>query len=219
VNERGSTDRPDAAPQPDASAGSLDAYMAKNRARFTEDALRRAALDAGNPHEAVDAAIARTRPLERAGGRARVSRNLFLAYLAVYLVLDALMLINPNNGRDSFVDARVVGIVFLSISLGLSYIASLVWIASRRLFWGILGLLVAASGAVTLNSSSASLPLGLVLLVAGGSLMAAVEILRRRGSPAPASTGVLLSMPLLLLLAVGGACVASGLPLNGGFLQ
>lgn len=205
------TDPNGAAPTNSGSAD-LETYIRENRDAFTEDALRRQALAAGHPHDAVEAALTATRTAEVPVDRGRVVRNVFLVYLAVYLILDVLMLINPAIQTSGYM--RGIGIIVLSIGLGAAFIASLVWIASRRLFIGLVGLGIAIFSIFSLSSAGVVdivAPLGLAAL--GVGLAVAAARLGRTGAPASPSIQLLLVVPVLLLLAVGGTCVISGLPI------
>jgi hypothetical protein len=197
---------------PAGSETDLEAYMRANRAALTEAALRRAALDAGHSPEAVDAALAATRNVGVPAATGATVRRIFVIYLAVYLILDALMLVNPaNQGTGLLGDTRGLGVLILSIALGVGFLASLVWVANRYAFWLLIGALLAVSGLGSMANNGIS---GIVSLVAGGALIAFTVVVARRGGPrSMPSTELLLSMPLLILLVVGGACVASGLPI------
>jgi hypothetical protein len=200
------------ASDPPAGGSDLQGYMRANRATVTEDALRRAALSAGHSPEAVDAALAATRDVGAPASGGSVVRRIFLSYLAVYLILDVLMLVNPANKQSGFLgDASGIGIVILSVALGGGFLASLIWIASRRTFWLLLGVGIALSGLATLSNSAVA---GIVSVGIGGALaLAALTYARRQSAPSAASTELLMSMPLLILLAIGGACLATGLPI------
>ena len=197
----------------------LDAYLQANRSRYTEDALRAAAIAAGNDPAKVDEALVRTRELAIPPtiDRGRLGRNIFLAYLGVYVVLAALIFVNPaNEDTGGFLgDVRGIGIFVLSMALGGGVIASLVWIASRRLFWAALGMAVAVYAlAILVNPYSGAPIYGAALLVIGiGLVVGAARVGIRPGVPAMPTMGLLLSLPLLILVAVGGICVVSGLPI------
>jgi ABC-type uncharacterized transport system permease subunit len=120
-------------------------------------------------------------------------------------------------------DARAIGIIFLSVALGGAFVASLVWVASRRLFIGLVGGGIAISSLSSLATNlRGDLPLAanvvgvaITLLIAGAGVALAVAAARVGRTPAPAapSSELLIVVPILLLLAVGGTCVASGLPI------
>jgi hypothetical protein len=211
----------DAAP---AGASELETYIRANRVRFTEDALRRQALAAGHPPSVVEAALAATRDAGAPVDRGRIVRNVFLTYLAVYLALDFLMLVNPANVTGGFLgDTRAIGILILSMALGAAFIASLVWVASRRLFIGLVGAAIAISTLTSLPSSLlvdspllasvVRIAVTLLIVAAGVGLAIAAARVGRTTTPASPSTELLMVVPILLLLAVGGACLASGLPI------
>ena len=197
---------------------SLEDYIRANRATVTEDALRTAAIAAGHAPEAVDAALVATRDVRPPADLGGVVRRVFFIYLAVYLVLDALMLINPANRGSGFLgDTRGIGIVILSMALGAGFVGSLVWIRSRRAFFLIIGCGLIVYGLSILTGYQPTLVVALAVVGLGAAL--AIAALRYRPSPvgpsAP-SIELLMSMPLLILLAVGGTCLASGLPLGRG---
>jgi hypothetical protein len=218
------TERMDGAMPPDRPSD-LETYIRENRASFTEDALRRQALAAGHPPEAVEAILAATRSAGPRVDRGRVVQRIFLTYLAVYLILDVLMLINPaNQGGSGFLgDVRGIGILFLSMALGGAFIASLVWVGSRRLFWALVGagiVVASLSGLRGIFGGDAPPDVPLIAIVAplvaavvGAGLAVAAARVGRSAAPASPSTELLMVVPLLLLLAIGGTCVVSGLPI------
>jgi hypothetical protein len=209
---------PVSAPPPPADTTPLLDYFRANRDAYTEDALRHAALVAGNAPADVEAAIVATRPSPAAPvDRGIAVRNVFLWYLGVFSVLTVLMLINPSNANSGgfFGDVRPLGVTILAGSLGLAFIASLVWIASRRVFIALVGVYVVFTGVTMVNSSAAlNMLSGAVFLGIGFVIIvAAWKVGARPGVPAAPSTSLLMLVPMLMLLAVGGMCVASGLPL------
>ena len=194
----------------------LEGYFRANRATVTEAALRHAAIEAGHDPAVVDATIAATR--ERPpGDRGVATRRVFIAYLAVWLVLDALMLINPANTSSGFIDARGAGILILSVALGAAFLVSLVWIGNRRLFGLLLGLGFIGYGAFAIlpaiQYGASTLFPGLVAAVVGVVILAVTVRSPRTSSPSTTSMELLMVVPLLILLVIGGICVASGLPI------
>jgi hypothetical protein len=208
------SEQPPQPPASDPSAGGsdLEGYLRANRATVTEDALRRAALSAGHSPEAVDAALTATRDVAAPASGGSVVRRIFLSYLAVYLILDVLMLVNPANKQSGFLgDASGIGIVILSVALGGGFLASLIWIASRQAFWLLVGVGIALAGLSALANSPIAAIVGVGI---GGALaLASLTYGRGRSAPSAASAELLVSMPLLILLVIGGACVATGLPI------
>jgi hypothetical protein len=207
-------------PAPAAPRGSpLLEYVRANRAAFTEDALRRAALAAGNSLVDVESALAATREPDPPADRGRAVRNVFLWYLGVFALLAVLMLINPANSRsDSFGDVRGLGIMLLAMSLGACFVGSLVWIASRRIFWAIVGAGIAFVGidmiATTLSSPyGPGFPVSLAILGIGVAVIVAALKVARTAMPARPSMTLLMLLPMLALLVIGGTCVATGLPI------
>jgi hypothetical protein len=204
----------------------LESYIRENRSRFTEDVLRRQALAAGHPSAAIEAALASTRDLAPPVDRGSVVKKVFIWYLGVYLILDVLMLINPANVQGGFLgDMRGIGILILSLTLGAAFVASLIWIASRRLFVALVGVGIALSTLSSLAGMLAysgdpdyaaplvAIVVSLVIVGLGVGLAVAAFRIGRTGAPASPSTQLLMVVPFLMLLAVGGTCVVSGLPI------
>ncbi|MCI0344218.1 MAG: hypothetical protein L0221_02080, partial [Chloroflexi bacterium] len=173
---------------------------------------RAAAIAAGHAPADVDAALAATRAFVHPIDRGTIVRNVFVAYLAVYLILDLLMLINPANRSGGFLgDVSGIGIVILSLALGAGFVASLIWIANPRAFWLIAGVVIAAYGVGAIAWSPL---IALVSVGIGGALAVAAVKVGRAGAPGRTpSRELLLLMPILILVGVGGACVVSGLPI------
>jgi hypothetical protein len=199
----------------DKGDSSLEAYIRANRGLYTEAALRSQALAAGHSPDAVDAALAATRDLQQPVNVGRVVRRVFLIYLAVYLILDALIFINPANRDSGFLgDLRGIGILILSLALGGGFVASLVWIASRRGFFFVIGCGLVLYGISLLTGYQPTLFVALVVVGLGMALaLAALRYRRTSAARSGVSVELLMLMPLLILLAVGGACVVSGLPI------
>jgi hypothetical protein len=204
-------------PVPDATTPLVD-YVRANRDAFTEDALRQAALAAGNSPADVEAAIAATRAgVPRPADRGRAARIVVTWYVGVFAVLAVLMLVNPaNHSSGSIGDISGIGTLILLLSLGAALIASLVWIASRRAFVALVGVGVILTGLSLISgggTTSGLLP-ALAWIVVGVVILAvAARVGLRPGVPASPSMELLLLIPMLMLLAVGGVCVASGLPI------
>jgi hypothetical protein len=198
-------------PTPPAAAGpdSLEQYFRENQGRITEDALAERARAAGHTDAAIAAALESTRALPPAAG-GRAVRAIIVSYGIVFAVLSLAMLANSSQSRGEFMPDGRGGIFILAISLGVAGLASLVWVASRRAFWSILSVPAFVAGLSALGSS----PIwGLALI--GGSIGVLWLMWRSdwRDVGTRADIGVLLLVPMLLLLGVGGICLASGLPL------
>jgi len=202
---------------PAASGGSaeLDAYVAANAGTFTDDVLYSVLVAAGHPPEDVRLALASASTHLRPHSAApQAVRRILAAYVAVFALLSAGMLL---NGRPAgyLMPSTEGGIQILAGSLGVALVASLVWVASRRLFGVfVLALVVAYGLGAALRSGWLSL-IGLVtVLVMGGVVL--MRQPRRVGIGGEASLALLLAIPVLMLLVVAGICVASGLPIPGG---
>jgi hypothetical protein len=206
----GSEGGPDPAPSAD-----LEAYVAANAGRFTDDVLYSTLVAAGHSPEHVRSALARASARLRPQSAApQAVRRILAAYGAVFALLSAGMLLNGRSAGYLMPDAEG-GIRILAMSLGVTLVASLIWVANRRLF-GILMLALAAAYLLGAGSGSGLLSLvGLVIvLVVGGVVLARQS--RRSASGGEATLALLLAIPLLMLFVVAGICVASGLPIPGG---
>lgn len=206
-------------PSPDAtptSPNALDAYVAANAARYTEEALYSTLVAAGYPADDVRAALANAaanlRP-QRTGTRA--VRTILVGYVAVFALLSAGMLLNHRSGGPLMPNAEG-GIGILAMSLGVCFAASLIWVASRRLFVIIFLIFIALYGAGALTSGGGSSVISLIIVAFA---IGGVVVLLRRPQPARVvgepELGLLLLLPVILLLGVAGICVASGLPIPG----
>jgi hypothetical protein len=200
--------------QPAAPVDPLDEYIRVNYNRYSEAALRQAALAAGNSPAAVDAALGRYRQLPVAKGpEQRAARTTLIAYIAVFAVLSIGMVLNDLIGSSPS-GGSIIGIVVLGIVLAIGYALSYLWLRSRR------GGLIVVGGIVALFGLSNLTYGGIVALAAvlvGGAMAAGpIFVGSQRGAQFGQSAAVLLSIPLLILFAIGGACVATGLPLPQG---
>jgi len=208
---------PEAGP---ASRADLDAYLAANSGRFTDEALYATLVAAGHAPDDVRAGLKRAWALRRESPTQRARRTILIAYFGVFAVLSIGMLLN-GRGRGYLMPDAAGGIALLAGSLGVALVASFVWVASRRLFGLLILLLVVAYGVSALASGAGAVPLSLlIVLVFGGGL---VLLGRRKGSGiagvggggVETDIGVLLVLPLLLLIGIAGLCLASGLPIPG----
>lgn len=201
-----------------AAHSDLDAYIAANAGRFTEDALTKALVAAGHSPEDVRAALARTSAQRSPSPAPRAVRTILISYVAVFALLSLGMLLNGRPAGHLMPDAAG-GIGLLALSLGAAFVTSLVWVATRRGFLILAGVAFVAS----LVSGSGSGLVGLIIffVLAGGALLALRRMtaggggsaVRGGGQPAMA---VLLALPMLLLIGIAGTCLASGLPVPGG---
>jgi len=194
----------------DGEERSLEAYIRENRGAVTEDALRAAAIAAGHPPEAVDAALVATRPTRPPVDRRRITRVVFAAYLVVFGVLAILMSANADqSGMEGY---QSLAIMVLAGALFVGFLFASSWIAGSRLPMIVLGLGIALFGLGNLSGLAAG---GLLAAGFGLILVFAAASYGERIRMGP-STELLMIVPLLLLLAIGGACLATGLPLGRG---
>ena len=188
--------------------------MTANAGRFTDEALYSALVAAGHSPEAVRSALARASSQLRPRSAApQAIRRILVAYIAVFALLAAGMLLN-DRPRGYLMPSAEGGIQLLAGSLGFALVASLIWVASRPFFGVfILALIVAyALGATTASGWLALIGLVTVLIIGG-------VVIRRQPRPPvinQVSLALLLAIPLLMLFVVAGICVASGLPIPGG---
>jgi hypothetical protein len=193
----------------------LDSYVAANAGKFTDEILYSTLVAAGHSPEDVRSALASASAhLRPQSATPQAVRRILLLYLGVFALLSAGMLL---NGRPAgyLMPTHEAGIQILAWSLGVTLVASLIWVASRRLFsLCVVALFVGwALGASTSSGSVALVGLVIVLVVGGVVL---VRQPRRVGIGGEASLALLLAIPMLMLFVVGGICVASGLPIPGG---
>jgi len=203
----------DQAPGPQAGdRAAIDAYVAANAGRYTDEAITAVLIQAGHSPDEVRASIAaaasdeRTRP-----ATPRAVRTIIAAYVVTYLLLSAGMLLNSSHPSSTYMPTAAGGIGLLALSLGIAFVLSMIWVASRRGFV-IVVVLVAAVSVFSSLTSGGVISIGILLVL----VVAIVWLVRRRGSTGvrtDTALGVLLAIPILLLLVVGGICVASGLPI------
>ena len=199
---------PEATP---AGESPLETYIRANAGRYSEAALRRAALAAGNDPRLVDAALARYGHDAGRTATRTATRATRIVYLVAFVVLSLGMFLNGvTNAGDSY-GGTFLAIVVWGVVLALGYAAAHLWLASRRAGLLVLGLIVALAGFASLGMGGAG---PILVLATGLAVMAAA--FRFGGQVAPAmstSLPVLLSVPLLIVLALGGMCIATGLPI------
>jgi hypothetical protein len=101
-------------------------YLESNRERFTEDALLRAARDAGYPDEVLDEARARARAGAAAAPvRQRARRWVLIAYLLTFGLLTTGMLVSEYARRYG---AAYIATGVLAATLGIALFISLWWV-------------------------------------------------------------------------------------------
>ena len=195
------------------SENALDAYIRENRLKYSEPALRQAAIAAGNSPEAVDAALARHRPDPTAGAERRAASLVLRLYLVGFVLLTVAMLLNAASSGFNSYGGIGIAVVVWGIVVLLGYGAARIWIASRRVGLIVVGVVLALSGLATLGSGGPASMLsflgGFILVVAAIVLGSRME--RQLSNAMP----ILLAVPVLIILALGGACVATGLPFGG----
>jgi hypothetical protein len=201
--------QPSATPLPGESP--IDAYVRENHLRYSEPAIRQALLAAGNQPAAIDAALARYRgdPGSIGAGR-RSARILLVIYLGVFALLSVGMFANAARFAGNSYGSIGLAIAVWAVVVAAGYGLSMIWVASRRAGLIIGGLVVALVGLSMMGGSGIAGPAMLVVGVA--MVVAAIAFGERIDRGLSTSAPVLLSVPLLILLALGGACVATGLP-------
>ena len=204
---------------PNASAEAsknLYAYVETNAGTYTNEAITAALMQAGYAADDIRVALAATASREVAGPAAgKAVRRILALYIGTFVLLSAGMLLNSGQPVGYLMPTQSAGVGILAVSLVVAFVASLIWVASRRAF-AILLLLGVVLGSVSgLSSGGASTVIFLAIVLA--SLGGVVLVLRGRklgaGGGPETALGVLLAIPVLLLLVVGGICVVSGLPI------
>jgi hypothetical protein len=206
------SDPPGSDPAPPPS--DLDAYVAANQDRFTDEVLYSTLVAAGHAPDDVRAALARAATEQPPRPAPRAVRTILIAYVVVFALLSIGMLLNGRTGGYLMPDATG-GIALLAGSLGVAFVLSLVWVASRRLFAMLILLSFVAYGVAVLASGGSSPLVGIVIVIvfAGGLVL----MLRRKivGGSGETDIAILLVLPMLLLIGIAGICLASGLPIPG----
>jgi hypothetical protein len=213
------------ASQPNASPeghgqGDLPGYLRANRGRFTDEALARAAREAGYADDAIQAAMADLPDRTQTG--AAVRRRAHVLLIGSYAITYGLLTLGMTTGTTSGMDFRPVGVAILSAALGLAFLVSLAWLGNARLpallVVGGTAIFIAVGFLPVLTIPEAYVPIeGIVTaLVVGIALALFLRwIGRSRSARAGAylAVGSILAFPLVLLIAIAGACVLTGLPI------
>lgn len=198
----------------------LRAYVQANAGRFTDEAITTELIRAGYAPDAIRSALAeaasRGLPAPQTG---RAVRMILAAYGITFAILSLGMLTNAGKTTGYLMPDAGGGITILAGSLGVALIASLVWVASRRVVFLLAGTGIALAGAVVLKDVvvggyGGGIFQAIVMLLIGIGLV--VLVLRTGSAPSQRTTatlGLLLVAPVLLLVAIAGICVASGLPI------
>jgi hypothetical protein len=208
-----SSELPGTATPPDngPTAAKLQAYVDANAGRFTDEAITAELEKAGYAQDAIRAALAEA--ASRGLGPAPTGRAVKLilgAYVVTFAILSLGMLANAGGFSGQYMPDAAGGIAILGASLGVAFVASLFWISSRRLFAIVVAVILGLVGVGSIASGIAGL---VILALAVGIGVVAVRSSSASAGRSPVELGVLLVVPLLLLLVVGGICVASGLPI------
>jgi hypothetical protein len=122
---------PTAAPAayPGQSAESLSRYLEVHAASFTQEALARAARDAGYSDADIDQAAALLRARAAAAPvRSRASRVVLVAYLSTFAVLAGGMFASEYARQYG---GHVIGSVILAVTLGLALLIARWWVRAR----------------------------------------------------------------------------------------
>lgn len=203
--------KPDAQPPDVAPDADLAEYFRANLSQFTEAALVAGARKRGYSDMAIQAALEAGRAgVAAAPVRRRAVTAITAAYLVTYLLLDLGMIVNESRVSGEFMPSSGGGIAILTVSLGVAFAASMAWMRNRRTF----GLFFfAALTLVTLPNVPSLSPTALIPAAIG--IVGFIWLYRRRDVGASSATGTeaLVAVPLLLLVVVGGICLASGLPI------
>jgi hypothetical protein len=142
-------------------------YLGTNRDRFTEEALVKAARDAGYPDDVLEEARARARASATAAPiRQRARRWILIAYLLTFAVLTVGMLASEYSRQYG---AAYIGAVVLAGALGLALLVSLGWLRWQGSKVG-----QSAAGAAVLLS----VPAVLLVVIAGSCLATGLPIPR-----------------------------------------
>jgi hypothetical protein len=105
-------------------------YLRANRGWVTDEALAEAARRAGHTSEAIAQAMAQIRAADiSVPARTRARAVVVVAYLLTYGVLVVAMF---SAARTSYIDAAGLGTFFLSITLGIALLISLVLVGRSR---------------------------------------------------------------------------------------
>ena len=206
------TPGPGTPPEEAPTTANLQAYVDANAGRFTDAAITEELTRAGYAPDAIRAALAdATQRGIAAPQTRRAVRTILAAYGITFAILSLGMLTNMGKPFGNYMPDAAGGIVVLFASLAVALAASLFWVASRRGFVLVIALGIGVTGFATLISGNISGALALLLAIVVGFLIA------RTSTPpserTTASLGLLLVVPVIFLLVVGGICVASGLPI------
>ena len=200
------------------SSANLKAYVDANAGRFTDETITAELTRAGYALDEIRTALTTAAARGIAGPpTGRAVRTILAAYLATFAILSLGMLANSGISRDHLLPDANGGIAILAGSLAVAFVVSLIWVASRRGFVLLVALFLGAGGVSAVGSVGAGGSGGLAgVVLLGIAIGIGVLVLRAKPAPTGRSTvtfGLLLAIPVLLLLVVGGICVASGLPI------
>ncbi len=193
------------------TAAKLQAYVAANQGKFTDAVMTAELTQAGYAVEDIRAALAAAVPRVTPPPTGRAVRTILVAYGVTFALLSLGMFANTGRNMGSYVPDSTAGIAILGVSLAAALVASLIWVTSRRVFALAVALFLGLSGIGSIVGGA----------IAGfGFVLAAIFVawlaLRTSSPPSERTTAtlnMLIVVPMLFLLAVGGICVASGLPI------
>lgn len=206
------TPGPGTPPEEGPTTANLQAYVDANAGRFTDAAITAQLTGAGYAPDAIRAALADAAKRGIAAPQTgRAVRTILAAYIVTFAVLSLGMFVNAGKSFGNYMPDATGGIVILGTSLGVAFVASLIWVASRRAFALVIALIVGLVGIASLTGSG-------IMSVAILALAVVIAVVALRTSSPPserttAALSTLLVVPVILLLVVGGICVVSGLPI------
>lgn len=143
----------------------LEAYFTTNRHGYTDEALAASARASGYSPAAIATALAAAKTAEISAPVLARARLIVLAsYLLVYAALVVGMLTNPSGNSYG---AGSIGTVVLTVTLGLAWLISVVWMRRRGR-----KIQVGGSGLTAVLA----LPVVLLLVVAGSCIATGLPI-------------------------------------------
>jgi hypothetical protein len=199
----------------DRSLAALNAYVSEHAGKYTDEAIRDALVKAGYPPEDVRTALANAGShLVFQSAAPRAVRTILMAYVAVFALLSAGMLVNGRPAGYLMPNAAG-GIGILAGTMVFAFVVSLIWVASRRVFAILVALAIGGFAALGLGPGVRINAFNVVPIVLAVVVVIFVLRLPRTAGARPETLGVLLAVPIILLVGVAGACLATGMPIPG----